>query len=79
MPHSRPMPSVGPRCHELRVRDESRNWRIVYRLDSDAIVIAELFVKTSRQTPKKVVGTCQRRLRLYDDAAARRKQKEDER
>ena len=22
LPHSRPMPSVGPRCHELRIRDE---------------------------------------------------------
>jgi hypothetical protein len=40
MPHSRPMPSVGPRCHEIRVRDENRNWRVVYRLDADAIVIA---------------------------------------
>ena len=39
MPHSRPMPSVGRRCHELRVRDRDRNWRILYRVDSDAIVI----------------------------------------
>ena len=23
MPHSRPMPGVGPRCHELRVNDET--------------------------------------------------------
>jgi hypothetical protein len=29
MPHSRPMPSIGPRCHELRVRDGHHNWRIV--------------------------------------------------
>jgi phage-related protein len=39
MPHSRPMPVVGVRCHELRVRDAEANWRIVYRADSDAIVI----------------------------------------
>jgi len=25
LPHSRPMPGVGPRCHELRVRDEGHN------------------------------------------------------
>ena len=40
MPHARPMPGIGARCHELRVRDEGQNWRIIYRIDSDAIVIA---------------------------------------
>lgn len=71
MPHSRPMPSVGRRCHELRVRDEGNNWRIIYRLDADAIVIAEVFAKTSRQTPRHVIESCQRRLRLYDEAVKR--------
>jgi phage-related protein len=68
MPHSRPMPSLGPRCHELRVRDEDRSWRLIYRLDSDAIVIADVFAKTTRQTPKAVINDCQRRLRAYDEA-----------
>ena len=35
MPHSRPMPTIGRRCHELRVRDEDQNWRIIYRLDAN--------------------------------------------
>jgi hypothetical protein len=35
MPHSRALPVVGARCHELRVRDVGADWRIVYRLDSD--------------------------------------------
>jgi phage-related protein len=39
MPWSRPMPSIGARCHELRINDENATWRIVYRIDSDAIVI----------------------------------------
>lgn len=43
MPLARPMPSVGRRCYELRVHDENRTWRIVYRLDGDAIVIADVF------------------------------------
>jgi phage-related protein len=68
MPHSRPMPSVGARCHELRVRDEGHNWRIIYRLDDDAIVIAEVFDKKSRGTPKPVINACQRRFRVYDEA-----------
>lgn len=29
LPHSRPMPVVGSRCHELRVRDANADWRIV--------------------------------------------------
>jgi phage-related protein len=68
LPHSRPMPSIGPRCHELRIRDENRNWRVLYWLDTDAIVIAEVFAKTTRQTPKQVLAVCRRRLRLYDEA-----------
>jgi phage-related protein len=68
MPHSRPMPSIGPRCHELRVRDEGHNWRIIYRLDAEAIVIADVFAKTTRETPRRVIATCQRRLRRYDEA-----------
>jgi phage-related protein len=39
MPHSRPMPGIGPRCRELRIDDENETWRMVYRIDPDAIVI----------------------------------------
>jgi len=68
MPHSRPMPVVGPRCHELRVRDARADWRIVYRLDSDAVVILEVFTKKTRATPKTVIDACTRRLGEYDRA-----------
>lgn len=43
LPHSRPMRSIGPRCHELRVRDQNKNWRIIYRVDEDRILIVEVF------------------------------------
>jgi phage-related protein len=69
MPHSRPMPSIGPRCHELRVRDENRIWRVVYRLDPDAILIAGVFSKTTRATTKHDIEDCQKRLKVYDEAA----------
>ena len=68
LPHARPMPSIGRRCYELRVQDEHRTWRIVYRLDADAIVIADVFPKTTRATPKRVITECERRLRAYDTA-----------
>ena len=68
MPHSRPMPSIGKRCHELRVTDRQEVWRIMYRIDDDAIVIGEVFKKKTDQTPAQVVETCQRRFKDYDDA-----------
>lgn len=68
MPHSRPMPVVGARCHELRVRDREADWRIVYRTDADAVVILAVFSKKTRTTPKAVIDACIRRLTEYDRA-----------
>lgn len=68
MPHSRPMPSIGLRCHELRVNDESATWRIIYRLDTDAIVILEVFRKKTRATPRAVINACKKRLKDYENA-----------
>jgi phage-related protein len=66
MPHSRPMPSIGRRCHELRIVDAGKTWRLIYRLDGDAIVIADVFQKTTAQTPGRIIADCARRLALYD-------------
>lgn len=66
MPHSRPMSNLGRRCHEVRVNDEGSTWRVIYRLDEDAIVIVEVVSKKTTQTPKAVVEACKRRLRDYD-------------
>ena len=67
MPHSRPMPSIAPRSHELRVVDETVTWRIIYRIDKDAVVIVEVFAKKTESTPKAVIEVCKRRLREYDN------------
>ena len=66
MPHSRPMPSIGAHCHELRIQDQRRTWRIFYRLDPDAIVIAAVERKTTQKTPKILIDTCKRRLSQFD-------------
>ena len=66
MPHSKPMPSIGAHCHELRVRDKNKNWRIICRIDKDAIVILEVYQKTSRQMPDEVIERCRKRLKQYD-------------
>ena len=65
LPHSRPMPSIGRGCNELRIPDENRTWRIVYYVDAAAIVILEVFAKTTRQTPQQVIDVCKARLKQY--------------
>jgi len=66
LPQSRPMPSIGRRCHELRIDDQNRTWRIVYHLDSDAVVILDVFEKKTHRTPEEVLENCKRRIQMYD-------------
>lgn len=69
LPQSRPMPSIGSRCHELRIIDMDVTWRIIYRIDKDAIIILEVFAKKSSQTPRKVIDVCKQRIAGYDSSA----------
>ncbi len=66
LPHSRPMPGIGPRCHELRLQDADVTWRLVYRVDQDAVIICEVFSKKTQTTPQTVIDACRRRLSTYD-------------
>lgn len=59
-------PVIGRRCHELRIRDRDQTWRIVYRTDPDAIVIADVFSKETAKTPKTVLDACTSKLQMYD-------------
>lgn len=63
------MPAIETRCHELRIIDEAATWRIVYRIDTDAIVIGDVFSKKTQATPKTVIDACKRRFRSYDAVA----------
>ena len=65
-PHSRPMPAIGMRCHELRIPDEAATWRLMYRLDEDAVVIVDVFSKKTPRIPVHVIKSCRDRLRRYD-------------
>ena len=60
------MPSIGPRCHELRISDRGQTWRIFYQLDHDAVLIAAVDKKKSQETPKRLLQLCKRRLMQYD-------------
>ena len=66
MPHSRPMPSIGVHCHELRIQDNDASWRIIYRTDFDAILIVDVFAKRTRATPQRMLDRARRRLAAYD-------------
>ena len=66
MPESRPMPSVGPRCHELRIRDVQISWRVMYGLDADAVLVLDVFAKTTRATPLRILRACRQRCVRYD-------------
>ncbi|MCA1838000.1 MAG: type II toxin-antitoxin system RelE/ParE family toxin [Actinobacteria bacterium] len=68
LPRSRPMPSMGKRCHELRIIDEGATWRLIYRVDQDAIIIVEVFAKKTSATPRPVIESSKTRLRKYDQA-----------
>jgi phage-related protein len=48
-----------------RIRDADQNLRVIYRID-DAISMIEIFNKTTRTTPKKVIEVCKKHLSKYD-------------
>ena len=60
------MPTIGKHCHELRIVDENVTWRVIYRIDGDAIVIGAVFAKRTEQTPHKLIKACKRRYNDYD-------------
>lgn len=68
MPQSEALPDVGPRCGALRVRDAGHNWRIMYRLDSHAVLVLEVYPKKSRKIPDEVMARCRERLKRFDAA-----------
>ena len=67
LPESRPMPSIGPRCHEIRIDDiaTKKELRIIYYIGISAIAILEVFAKTTRTTPPSVIDQAKKRLRQY--------------
>ena len=69
MPQAEPLPIVGARCGALRIRDGEHNWRIMYRIDNDAVLVLEVYPKKTRKIPDTVIATCKQRLKHFDAAA----------
>lgn len=56
---------IGPGCRELRIIDGPLNWRIVYHVAIDAIVILDVFAKKTAATPKHIIAQCRRTLKAF--------------
>lgn len=67
------MPDIGPACHELRIVDGTVNWRIVYHIAADGIVVLDVFAKKTPATPKTVIAECRTRLAMFQRVVTGRK------
>ena len=57
----------------MRIADVGANWRFVYHIATDAIVILEVFAKKTQTTPKSVIDDCQKRLEMFRRATTMKK------
>ena len=64
MPLSRPMPSIGAHVHELRFRDRSGIYRVIYFLAGSAqIHLIHAFKKTTQKTSPQDIAVAKERLK----------------
>ena len=61
----KPMKSVGVGVREIRVRDASGVFRVIYVLDkAEAIFVLNAFQKKTQKTPKRELALAKLRLQL---------------
>lgn len=64
MPQARPMPIAGVGVEELRVQDESGQYRaFVVSKTPHGILVLHVFAKKSRETPHSAICLARRRLK----------------
>ena len=64
MPLSRAMPDIGPGVHELRLKDRSGAYRVIYFLaHAGNIYLLHAFKKKTRTTSHKDLNLAKKRLR----------------
>ncbi len=64
LPLSRPMPSIGNGVHELRFRDRSGIYRVIYVfVGGGTIYLIHAFMKKDKKTPKPNVDLAKKRLK----------------
>ena len=60
------MSTIGPGVSELRINDDGKHWRVIYRADPKDIVVAEVFLKKTNDTPENIKAACKKRYRHFD-------------
>jgi len=60
------MPSIGTRCHELRINDENLTFRIINRIYTDAILNLDVYEKKTNRTPKSIIDICKQRINRFE-------------
>jgi phage-related protein len=61
----KPMKTLGVGVREIRVRDETGAYRVIYVLDkADAVYVLNAFQKKTQKTPKHELELAARRLKL---------------
>ena len=65
LPLSRPMSSIGKGVHELRLKDGSGQYRVIYCYITkrNEVFFLHAFKKKTQATPKKNIGLAKKRLR----------------
>ena len=64
MPLARPMPTIGPGAHELRLKERSGQYRVIYAvIEREVIYVLHAFKKTTEATSKRNIELAQRRLK----------------
>ena len=78
MPHSRPMPRSALDATSCGSATRTGPGGMVYRIDPRRIVIASVFPKTTRETPRQEIENCRQRLKSYDEIQDRGRGRGDE-
>ena len=64
MPLSRPMPSIGRGVRELRLKDRSGIYRVIYALvAASGVYLLHAFMKKTQATPQHNIEVAKKRLR----------------
>jgi phage-related protein len=64
MPLSRPMPSIGKNVHELRFRDRTGIYRVIYVfVGGGTIYLIHAFMKKTQSTSKQNIDLAKKRLK----------------
>ena len=64
MPLSRPISSIAHGVHELRIKDQSGQYRVFYYTKShDALIVFHFFKKKTQKLPIKEINLAKKRLR----------------